>query len=111
MRSMNRRHFLILAPAVAVAGASLLSLPAGSSGKTLAGDEGESGGSELAEIVEGYLKNFPKERDVHFLCESLALEHDTIADRAFLSEPMILVRIQQDFGDGTYSVCFWLDFV
>jgi hypothetical protein len=59
--------------------------------------------------VDEYLKNFPQERDVRFLCESLGLELDTTADKAFLSEPTILVRIEQDFAEGqTVSVSGWI---
>jgi hypothetical protein len=61
------------------------------------------------QIVDEYLKNFPQERDVRFLCESLGLELDTTADKAFLSEPTILVRIEQDFAEGqTVSVSGWI---
>ena len=41
--------------------------------------------------------------------ESLGLELDTTADKAFLSEPTILVRIEQDFAEGqTVSVAGWI---
>lgn len=104
MKSINRRSFLTLAPAIAVAGA----LPACLYQK-FETNEPESGDDELAQIVEEYLKHFPQERDVRFLCESLGLELDTTADKAFLTEPMILVRIQQDFAEGhTVSVSGWI---
>jgi|RhiMethySRZTD1v2_1073278.scaffolds.fasta_scaffold100984_2 hypothetical protein len=104
MNSINRRSFLILAPVIAFAGA----LP-GCLYQKFQTYEAQSGGDELAQIVDEYLKNFPQERDVRFLCESLGLELDTTADKAFLSEPTILVRIEQDFAEGqTVSVSGWI---
>lgn len=107
MRSINRRSFLILAPAAAVAGV-LLPLPSYLS-KTFASDEAESAGGELAEVVDEYLKNFPQERDVHFLSERLTLKLENATDKSFLSEPTIIVRIQQDFEEGrVVSLAGWI---
>jgi hypothetical protein len=104
MNSINRRSFLILAPVIAFAGA----LP-GCLYQRFETNEAESGGDELDQVVEEYLKNFPQERDVRFLCESLGLELDPTADKAFLREPTILVRIQQDFAEGhMVSVAGWI---
>jgi len=55
VKSINRRSFLILAPAIAVAGA----LPACLYQKFQT-YEAQSGGDELAQIVDEYLKNFPQ---------------------------------------------------
>jgi hypothetical protein len=107
MRSITRRTFLIIAPAAA-AGASLLAW-AGYPRKTFASDETDSVGGELAHVVEEYFKNFPQERDVRVLCESIGLQVCNSADRAFLSEPAILARIQQDFTEErTVSVAGWI---
>jgi hypothetical protein len=104
MNSINRRSFLILAPVIAFAGAL-----SGCLYQKFQTYEAQSGGDELAQIVDEYLKNFPQERDVRFLCERLGLELDTSADKAFLSEPTILVRIEQDFAEGqTVSVAGWI---
>ena len=104
MNSINRRSFLILAPVIAFAGA----LP-GCLYQKFQTYKVQSGGDELVQIVDEYLKNFPQERDVRFLRESLGLELDTTADQAFLSEPTILVRIEQDFAEGqTVSVAGWI---
>lgn len=108
MRSINRRSFLILAPAVAVAGVSLLPLPSYLS-KIFASDEAESAGGELAEVVDEYLKNFPQERDVHFLSEHLALKLENTTAKFYLSEPTIILRIQQDFEEGrVVSLAGWI---
>jgi hypothetical protein len=98
----------MLAPAVALAGASLLALP-GCPRKTVAVDENPSATSELDQVVEEYLRNFPQERNVRFLCERLELKLDNTADRSFLREPTILIRIQQDFAEGrTVSLAGWI---
>ena len=108
MRPINRRSFLILAPAAAAAGISLLAMPAHLR-KTFASDEAELAGGELAQVIDEYFKNFPQERDVHFLSERLAIELANTTDRSFLNEPTILARIQQDFAEErTVSLAGWI---
>jgi hypothetical protein len=105
---INRRSFLILAPAVAVVSASLLALP-GCLLKNFAHDEAESTGGELDQIVDEYLKNFPQERDLRFLCESLSLGLENTTNMSFLSDPTVLVQIEQDFAGGrTLSLAGWI---
>jgi hypothetical protein len=105
---INRRSFLILAPAVAVVSASLLALP-GCLLKNCAHDKAESTGGELEQIVDEYLKNFPQERDLRFLCERLSLGLENITDMSFLTDPTVLVQIQQDFAAGrTLSLAGWI---
>jgi hypothetical protein len=97
VRSIDRRKFLILASAVAAV--SLLPLP-GYPFKKFASKKAAATAGDLAEVVEEYLNNFPKERDVGFLCQTLGLKLENAADRSFLSQPIILDRIQQDFENG-----------
>jgi hypothetical protein len=105
---INRRSFLILAPAVAVVSASLLALP-GCLLKNFVHDEAESTGGELDQIVDEYLKNFPQERDLRFLCESLSLGLENTTNMSFLSDPTVLVQIEQDFAGGrTLSLAGWI---
>ena len=106
MRSIERRKFLILAPAfVAI---SLLPLP-GYPLKIFASKKTAASAGDLAEVVEEYLNNFPKERDVGFLCQSLGLKLENAPDRSFLTEPKILDRIQQDFENGrVLSLAGWI---
>ena len=105
---IHRRSFLILAPAVVVAGVSLLMFP-GCLRKKLTSSDAESAGSELDQVVDEYLKNFPQERNLRFLCESLSLELENTTDMFFLSDPTILVQIEQDFAGGrTLSLAGWI---
>jgi|ERR1051325_4116885 hypothetical protein len=108
MEPISRRTFLILAPAAAAAGVSLLSL-SGSLRSSFAANEPGSARDELVEIVDEYLRNFPEERDTRRLCETLGVQLQRPGDRSFVSEPAILHGIEQDFAEGrSVSLGGWI---
>jgi hypothetical protein len=108
MEAISRRTFLILAPAAAAAGASLLSV-SGSLRNSFAANEAGYHGDELVAMVEEYLRNFPEERDIAKLYEILGVQSDTTGDRSFASAPTVLRRIEQDFAEErTVSLAGWI---
>jgi hypothetical protein len=95
----------MLAPAGALAAASLLGF-AGCLRNTIANDTAPA--DELARIVDEYLENFPEERDLRLLRDSLSLKLENTTDVSFASDPTILSQIRRDFAEAhTLSLAGW----
>jgi hypothetical protein len=104
---INRRSFLMLAPAAALAGASLLGF-AGCLRKSIINDQSPAD-DELARIVDEYLEKFPEERGLRLLRESLSLKSETTTNFSFARDATILGQIQRDFAEGhTLSLAGWM---
>jgi hypothetical protein len=107
MRSITRRSFLVLARAIG--GVSLLGWHGYPRRSLATAAAAEPAAGELATIVAEYLENYPRERDVRVLRESLGLDAVNAADPSTASEPTVLPRIQQDFAEErTVSVAGWI---
>ena len=107
MRSITRRSFLVLARAIG--GVSLLGWPGYPCRSLARAATAQPPAGELATIVAEYLQNYPRERDVHVLLESLGLDAVNAADAPAASERTVLLRIQQDFAEErTVSVAGWI---